>query len=87
MELEQIYVNKLRGIQIRSRIKWYEEGERNTKYFLGLEKKRAREKQIDKLIFNDRIVTKVDEILNAEKSFMKNYTHQTVLTMPMLKHI
>ena len=47
-ELNLIYVNKLRGIQIRSRVKWYEEGERNSRYFLGLEKKRYSAKQINR---------------------------------------
>jgi hypothetical protein len=31
---------KTKGRQIRSRVKWIEEGEKNTAYFLGLEKTR-----------------------------------------------
>ena len=31
----------IRGAQIRSRVKWIEEGEKNSSYFLGLEKARA----------------------------------------------
>ena len=37
-ELSQLYDKKSKGAQIRSRVKWIEEGERNTSYFLGLEK-------------------------------------------------
>jgi hypothetical protein len=36
----KIYSDKAKGAQIRSRIKWVEEGEKNTKFFLGLEKAR-----------------------------------------------
>ena len=78
-ELEKIYLNKLRGFQIRSRVKYYEEGERNTKYFLGLEKKNARNKQINKLMINGEIITKESEILKAEKSFYQElYTSSNV---------
>jgi hypothetical protein len=38
--LSKIYSDKAKGAQIRSRIKWVEEGEKNTKFFLGLEKAR-----------------------------------------------
>jgi hypothetical protein len=33
-----IYDEKARGSQIRLRAKWASDGEKNTKYFLGLEK-------------------------------------------------
>jgi hypothetical protein len=39
-ELEQIYIQKAKGAQIRSREKWVELGEKNNLYFLGLEKQR-----------------------------------------------
>jgi 50S ribosomal subunit-associated GTPase HflX len=35
-ELEQIYIQKAKGAQIRSREKWVELGEKNNSYFLGL---------------------------------------------------
>jgi septation ring formation regulator EzrA len=34
-ELEQIYNQKAKGAQIRSREKWVELGEKNNSYFLG----------------------------------------------------
>jgi hypothetical protein len=34
-ELEQIYEQKAKGAQIRSREKWVEFGEKNNAYFLG----------------------------------------------------
>jgi hypothetical protein len=38
-----------KGRQIRSRVKWIEEGEKNTAYFLGLEKTRQTKKAINEL--------------------------------------
>ena len=38
---ELLNIHHAKGAQIRSRTKWVEEGEKNTKYFLGLEKARA----------------------------------------------
>ena len=37
-ELEELVMEKTKGIMFRSKAKWYEEGERNTKYFFSLEK-------------------------------------------------
>ena len=44
-ELEKEYERKAKGAQIRARVKWIEEGELNTKYFLNLENKRQLQKQ------------------------------------------
>ena len=38
-QLEKIYKAKCQGSIIRSRVKWFEEGEKNSKYFMSLEKK------------------------------------------------
>ena len=48
-KLSKIYSDKAKGAQIRSRIKWVEEGEKNTKFFLGLEKARQTRKNITSL--------------------------------------
>jgi DNA-directed RNA polymerase subunit H (RpoH/RPB5) len=48
-KLSKIYSDKAKGAQIRSRIKWVEEGEKNTKFFLGLEKARQTRKNITAL--------------------------------------
>ena len=39
-ELELYEIKHAKGAQVRSRVKWIEEGEKNTKYFLRLEKHR-----------------------------------------------
>lgn len=49
MRLELLEVNKARAAQVRARIKWVEEGEKNTKYFLGLEKARGNAKIMESL--------------------------------------
>ena len=46
MQIEVIEIEQLKSAQIRSKSKWIEEGERNTKYFLNLEKARANKKTI-----------------------------------------
>ena len=40
MELLKFYQEQAEGAAIRARVKWLEEGEKNSKYFLGLEKSR-----------------------------------------------
>ena len=43
-ELEQFYESKRQGAIFRSRVRWYNEGEKNSKYFLNLEKCRSASK-------------------------------------------
>ena len=43
-QLNKLYYKKTTGAQIRSRAKWRNEGEKNTKFFLGLEKKNIKHK-------------------------------------------
>ena len=38
--LDDMYLSEVKGAQIRSKVKWVEEGERSSKYFFSLEKKR-----------------------------------------------
>ena len=45
-ELEEIYEKFVEGAKVRSKCTWYEEGEKSTKFFLNLEKKRALQRQI-----------------------------------------
>ena len=51
IELEEKLIERVKGIMFRSKVKWYEEGEKNTKYFLALEKARYNNKTCFK-IFN-----------------------------------
>ena len=69
-ELESLYNIKTNGCIIRSRANYIEFGERNSKYFINLEKRNQKRKVIKKLITeNGDIVTNGNEILDEEKRF------------------
>ena len=74
--LENFYVNRAKGYQIRSRAKWIEEGEKSTSYFLRLEKKHQIYNTIEKLkISNGQTTTNNDDILEEAVNFyQKLYT-------------
>ena len=70
---EQICQYKTRGSIIRSRTRWYNEGEKNTKYFLSLEKRHHSNKTIKTLQLADGKLINTDrEILKEAKSFYEN---------------
>ena len=62
----------MEGIIIRSRARWHEHGERNSKYFLNLEKRNHVRKHIRKLRLSGVISTDPFEILEAERVFYEN---------------
>ena len=47
-EMEKLIEYKTKGSIIRSKTRWYNEGEKNTKYFLGLEKRHFNKKNYKK---------------------------------------
>ena len=49
LELQKISEQKTKGAIIISRARWYEHGERNSKYFVNLEKRAYERKHIVKL--------------------------------------
>ena len=71
-KLEHLYDKKVEGIIIRSRAWWHEYGERNSKYFLNLEKQNHIRKHIRKLCLSGVISTDTYEILEAERVFYEN---------------
>ena len=74
-KLEQIYEQKTKGGQIRSREKWVEIGEKINAYFLGLQKKRQLKKSITKLLDDEgNIITNQRDILDKIKYYKKLYT-------------
>ena len=56
---------KIQGAIARSRAKWYEEGERCSKYFLSRKKRNGIRKSIQSLMINGQLITKRDEILST----------------------
>ena len=61
-KLEHVYEKKVEGIIIRSRARWHEHGEKNSKYFLNLEKRNHVRKHIRKLRLSGVISTDPFEI-------------------------
>ena len=78
-ELKRIELEKIQGIIIRSRIQWHEEGERSTKFFLGLEKSNAIKKTMRRLkLPNGSFTTDPEKILHAQKQFYEKLLTTTV---------
>ena len=72
-ELEKLYDYITNGIILRSKAHWYEEGEKNTKYFLSLEKNNKAKSHIRKVInSNGEETTDQGNILNEIKCFYSN---------------
>ena len=83
LELKREWENFLKkrhlGVITRSKAKWVEEGEKNTKYFLNLEKRNFNNKYICKLITkNNEEVTSLKDIINEEMQFYQDlYTSKS----------
>merc|ERR1712015_50922 len=69
-EIEKFHSEKTKGYILRSKCQIYEEGEKSTKFFLGLEKKRAKNGTIDSLVVeDDKEVKNYKEVLDEIKKF------------------
>ena len=69
---EQIIEYKTKGAILRSKCRWYNEEERNTKYFLNLEKRHKNGVISQLKVDDDQFVTSDKDILNACESFYKS---------------
>ena len=70
---------KTKGAIIRFRVRWYNGGEKNTKYFLNLEKRHLKQKTRRCLHLSDNEVVNTDEeILKEAKSFYQKLYSSTV---------
>ena len=66
-------MDKVKGAIFRSKVKWIEEGEKNTKYFINLEKQNYNIKYIKTLIDNNGTsITDATAIMNEQKDYYKN---------------
>ena len=72
-ELELIEREKARGVIMRSKVQFVEEGEKCTSYFLRLEKSNYINKHISQLkdTQNDTIITNPQQILDMEREYYK----------------
>ena len=74
-QLEDIELERARGIILRSKTQWVEEGERNTSYFLRLEKQNFCNKLITKIKTEKEVITNPKDILEeGRKYYMKLYS-------------
>jgi hypothetical protein len=70
LEYELLYHHHMKGLIIRSKAKWYEEGEKCTKYFMNLEKRNVNRKIITNLVDNEgKKVTSDDDIIKMQMEF------------------
>ena len=71
-ELEKMEETETKGAIVRSKVRWAEAGEKNTKYFLNLEKKNAVDKHICQLqVENGKIISDPTDILKEQKHFFE----------------
>ena len=71
-EIEQYNNEKADGILLRSKADWAESGEKNTKFFLNLEKRNYKNKCITKLVDEqEQELTNSDKILEYEADYYK----------------
>ena len=72
LELETLRNQKIKGIIFRSRAKWYEEGEKNTDYFLNLEKRNYINKNMSEIFDNNNVLqTDNSKIKKINAAFFK----------------
>ena len=81
-KLNQLSLLKTKGAMTRSKARWCEQGERNSKYLYRLERRNHSTKYISELKLSDKTtITKPKEFLNEEYRFYKElYTSTGVRT-------
>ena len=78
--LENLQNVKTAGYILRSKIKWYEEGEKSTKFFLNLEKKKAIQNTIQTLVVDSQTITDSKAISDSIKIFYKRLFEKRAVT-------
>jgi len=71
-DLEELYEDKVEGIILRARARWHEHGEKNSKYFLNLEKRNHVKKHVRKLHISGIISTDSFMIMDSQRQFYRN---------------
>lgn len=78
-ELDYMYDKIAKEAQIRSKAKWITEGERNTKFFLGLEKKHQANNTILEIKTDNKTVASNGKIIEEMCHFYENlYTSKSI---------
>ena len=72
LELEKLIEYRTKGTILRAKYRWHNEGEKNTKYFLNLEKRHYKQGTISQLKLDDEQFVSTDKvILNECQTFYK----------------
>ena len=82
LRVKRIMNYRTKGAILRSKVRWHEQGERNTKYLYGLEKRNFNNKTITRLkIGENAFISNQSEILTKEKSCYESLykTNQSAL--------
>ena len=76
-KLQEIRNEYIKGLFVRTKVKWIEHGEKPTKYFLSLEKRNYINKTINKLMLDNGCSTTMqsDILLEIEKFYTKLYSN------------
>ena len=69
MDLYTKVEKQIQQVMFRTKCKWYEEGERNSKYFYSLEHAKYNAKTCQVLLYDDKILTTDEDILKAQHKF------------------
>ena len=70
-EMQAIIEYRTKGTILRSKSQWYNEGEKNTKYFLNLEKRHCNQGITTQLKVND------NDLICTDKEILRNVNHLT----------
>jgi len=77
-QLSSLISKETEGVKIRSRAQWFEEGEKPTRYFFRLEKKRAEANTFESLLDSNGFAkTSPKDLENVLVLFYKNLQIQT----------
>ena len=78
-DLEDKLFEKAKGQIFRSKVRWYEEGEKNSKYFFSLEKAKYNAKTCYKLLSEaGQEITNQEEILETQKNYYQELYQQDI---------
>ena len=84
-ELENLYQQKAKGAMIRSKVQWYEEGEKSTSFFLNLESQQQSKSTIHKIVDTktQKEITSPHKIMSEIKHYYKTlYSEHAVSESP-----
>ena len=88
LKIEAIKQHKARAAQVKARAHGHEKGEKNTKYFLNLEKSRANVKIIDSLINEaGQLVTNQKDIMKMQRDYYAKLYRKKMSDVNMMDKI